>query len=325
VKLLVTGAAGFIGSNFVRCLLTDTYPAHSATSVTVLDKLTYAGVRENLDPVAENPRYSFVEGDICDGDLLADLVPGHDAIVHFAAESHVDRSISGASDFVLTNVLGTQKLLQAAVDAHVGRFLHVSTDEVYGSIAEGSWTEDESLLPNSPYSASKASSDLLARSYHRTFGLDVVITRCSNNYGPYQFPEKVIPLFITNLMDSHQVPLYGDGLNVRDWLHVDDHCRGIQLVLDGGRAGEIYNIGGGTELTNKELTFRLLAAMGTGEQMIQPVEDRKGHDRRYSVNISKISEELGYEPSVDFESGLARTIEWYRDHETWWRPLKGDA
>ena len=325
MKLLVTGAAGFIGSNFVRRLLSGDYPNHTGSSVTVLDKLTYAGVRQNLDPIADYPRYRFVQGDICDGDLLADLVPGHDAIVHFAAESHVDRSITGASDFVLTNVLGTQKLLQAALDARVGRFVHVSTDEVYGSIDEGSWTEDEPLLPNSPYSASKASSDLLARSYHRTFGLDVVITRCSNNYGPYQFPEKVIPLFVTNLMDGQQVPLYGDGLNVRDWLHVDDHCRGIQLVLDGGRAGEIYNIGGGTELTNRELTYQLLAAMGAGQQMIRLVEDRKGHDRRYSVDISKISAELGYKPEVPFDAGLAQTIQWYHDNEAWWRPLKGHA
>lgn len=318
----MTGAAGFIGSNFVRRMLTGAYPGHPDTAVTVLDKLTYAGVRANLDPVAGSPRLRFVQGDICDGALLADLVPGHDAIVHFAAESHVDRSISGASDFVLTNVLGTQKLLQAALDAGVGRFVHVSTDEVYGSIDQGSWTEDRPLQPNSPYSASKASSDLLARSYHRTFGLDVVITRCSNNYGPYQFPEKVIPLFVTNLMAGQRVPLYGDGLNVRDWLHVDDHCRGIQLVLDGGRAGEIYNIGGGTELTNLELTRRLLRAMHAEDDMVQPVADRKGHDRRYSVDIGKISAELGYAPQVDFESGLAQTIEWYRAHEDWWRPLK---
>lgn len=325
MRLLVTGAAGFIGSNFVRRMLTDAYPRHADTTVTVLDKLTYAGVRANLDPVAGSERYSFVEGDICDGDLLADLVPGHDAIVHFAAESHVDRSITGASDFVLTNVLGTQKLLQAALDAGVERFVHVSTDEVYGSIDEGSWREDFPLAPNSPYSASKASSDLLARSYYRTFGLDVVITRCSNNYGPYQFPEKVVPLFVTNLMDGLPVPLYGDGLNVRDWLHVDDHCRGIQLVLDGGRAGEIYNIGGGTELTNKDLTYKLLDAMGAGEDMIRPVADRKGHDRRYSVDIGKISSELGYKPSVRFNDGLAETIAWYRDNEAWWRPLKGTS
>ena len=325
MRILVTGAAGFIGSHFVRRMLTGAYPGHDETSVTVLDKLTYAGVRANLDQVAQSPRYTFVEGDICDGDLLADLVPGHDAIVHFAAESHVDRSITGASDFVLTNVLGTQKLLQAALDAGIGRFVHVSTDEVYGSIDVGSWPEDQPLAPNSPYSASKASSDLLARSYFRTFGLDVVITRCSNNYGPYQFPEKVIPLFVTNLMDGLRVPLYGDGQNVRDWLHVDDHCRGIALVLDGGRAGEIYNIGGGTELTNKELTYKLLAAMGAGEDMIEPVADRKGHDRRYSVDISKISAELGYHPEVDFEAGLADTIAWYRGNEVWWRPLKEGA
>ncbi len=325
MNLLVTGAAGFIGSNFVRRMLTGAYPGHSSTNITVLDKLTYAGVRANLDPVSDSPRFTFVEGDICDGSLLAEVLPGHDAVVHFAAESHVDRSITGASDFVLTNVLGTQRLLQAALDAGVSRFLHVSTDEVYGSIDAGSWGEDAPLLPNSPYSASKASSDLLVRAYHRTFGLDVVITRCSNNYGPYQFPEKVIPLFVTNLMDDRPVPLYGDGLNVRDWLHVDDHCRGIQLVLDGGRAGEVYNIGGGTELTNRELTDRLLEAMGAGEQMVQPVADRKGHDRRYSVAIDKISTELGYQPQVDFATGLADTINWYRTNEKWWRPLKGTS
>ncbi len=322
MRILVTGAAGFIGSNYVRRMLTGAYPGHEDTEVTVLDLLTYAGTLTNLAPVADNPRFRFVEGDIRDGDLLADLVPGHDAIVHFAAESHVDRSITGAADFVLTNVLGTQKLLQAALDAGTGKFVHVSTDEVYGSIDEGSWTEDRPLEPNSPYSASKASSDLLARAYHRTFGMHVCVTRCSNNYGPHQFPEKVIPLFVTNLMDGKKVPLYGDGLNVRDWLHVDDHCRGIQLVLDGGRPGEIYNIGGGTELTNKELTGELLEAMGVGWEMVEPVADRKGHDRRYSVDIGKISAELGYEPQVPFSQGLADTIDWYRSNEAWWRPLK---
>lgn len=322
MRLLVTGAAGFIGSNYVRRLLQGAYPGHEDTEVTVLDKLTYAGTLTNLTEVADNPRYSFVQGDICDGDLLASLVPGHDAVVHFAAESHVDRSITGAADFVLTNVLGTQKLLQASLDAGVNKFVHVSTDEVYGSIDEGSWDEERPLLPNSPYSASKASSDLVARAYARTFGMDVNITRCSNNYGPHQFPEKVIPLFVTNLMDGKKVPLYGDGLNVRDWLHVDDHCRGIHMVLEGGRPGEIYNIGGGTELTNKELTGLLLEAMGVGWEMVEPVEDRKGHDRRYSVDISKISAELGYQPQVPFADGLAATVQWYRDNEAWWRPLK---
>jgi dTDP-glucose 4,6-dehydratase len=325
VRILVTGAAGFIGSNFVRRMLQGSYPAFADADVTVLDKLTYAGNIANLDPVADSPRYRFVEGDICDPALLAEVVPGHDAVVHFAAESHVDRSITGAADFVLTNVLGTQQLLQASLNADVDRFVHVSTDEVYGSISEGSWPEDWPLQPNSPYSASKAGSDLIARSYARTFGMDVRITRCSNNYGPYQFPEKVIPLFVTNLMDGLPVPLYGAGLNIRDWLHVDDHCNGIQLVLDAGRAGEVYNIGGGTELTNKELTFMILEAMGYGEEMVKRVEDRKGHDLRYSVDISKISAELGYTPAVPFAQGLAETIEWYQTNEDWWRPLKAST
>lgn len=303
-------------------MLEGSYPAFADAEVTVLDKLTYAGNLANLEPVSGSPRYTFVEGDICDAGLLAELMPGHEAVVHFAAESHVDRSITGAADFVLTNVLGTQQLLQAALNCDVARFVHVSTDEVYGSIEVGSWPEDHPLLPNSPYSASKASSDLIARSYHRTFGLDVRITRCSNNYGPYQFPEKVIPLFVTNLMDGQPVPLYGSGTNVRDWLHVDDHCNGIQMVLDRGRAGEVYNIGGGTELTNVELTERILAAMGAGEEMIKRVADRKGHDLRYSVDITKIHNELGYSPQVPFDQGLAETIDWYRTNEAWWRPLK---
>jgi len=323
MRILVTGGAGFIGSNYVRHLVTGDY--EDSADVTVLDKLTYAGNMANLTPVADSENFRFVHGDICDGDLLAELMPGHDAVVHFAAESHVDRSITGASEFVVTNVLGTQKLLQAALDNNVGTFVHVSTDEVYGSIDEGSWPEDFPLQPNSPYAASKASSDLVARSYGRTFGMDVRITRCSNNYGPYQYPEKVIPLFVTNLMDGLKVPLYGDGLNVRDWLHVDDHCRGIQLVLTGGRPGEVYNIGGGTELTNRELTELLVEAMGRDWDSVQPVEDRKGHDRRYSVDISKISRELGYRPEVPFAQGLADTIDWYRTHEQWWRPLKGRA
>jgi dTDP-glucose 4,6-dehydratase len=322
VKILVTGGAGFIGSNYVRRQLADAYPETIGVEVTVLDKLTYAGTLTNLEEVLDSPRYRFVEGDICDRDLVGDLMPGHDAVVHFAAESHVDRSITGAADFVLTNVLGTQTLLQAALDAGVGKFVHVSTDEVYGSIVSGSWDEARPLEPNSPYSASKAGSDLLARAYGRTFGMDVSITRCSNNYGPHQFPEKVIPLFVTNLMDGLPVPLYGEGRNVRDWLHVDDHCRGINLVLAKGRAGETYNIGGGTELTNVELTERLLAAMGVGWEMVRRVEDRKGHDLRYSVDITKIAGELGYAPEVPFEQGLAETIAWYRANEAWWRPLK---
>ena len=322
MKILVTGAAGFIGSNYVRQQLADAYPETVGAEVTVLDKLTYAGTLTNLAAVADSPRYEFVEGDICDADLVRELVPGHDAVVHFAAESHVDRSITGAADFVLTNVLGTQNLLQASLDAGVGKFVHVSTDEVYGSIESGSWDEERPLEPNSPYSASKAGSDLLARAYARTFGMDVSITRCSNNYGPHQFPEKVIPLFVTNLMDGLQVPLYGEGKNVRDWLHVDDHCRGINLVLAKGRAGETYNIGGGTELTNVELTELLLAGMGVGWEMVRRVEDRKGHDLRYSVDISKIASELGYEPQVPFGQGLADTIDWYRNNEAWWRPLK---
>jgi dTDP-glucose 4,6-dehydratase len=243
-------------------------------------------------------------------------------VVHFAAESHVDRSISGARTFFETNVIGTQTLLESARRHQVERFVHVSTDEVYGSIAEGSWREDHILEPNSPYSSSKAGSDLAALAYHRTYGLHVNVTRCSNNYGLRQFPEKVIPLFVTNLMDGHKVPLYGDGLNVRDWLHVDDHCRGILLVLEGGRAGEIYNIGGGTELTNKELTYRLLQLCERSDDSIEPVADRLGHDRRYSVDCSKIRNELGYTPQVPFDDGLAGVVQWYFDNETWWRPLK---
>jgi len=323
MRVLVTGGAGFIGSHYVRELVSGSYPAFAGAEVVVLDKLTYAGSETNLAPVAG--KFEFVRGDICDPEVVAGQMRGTDVVVHFAAESHVDRSITGSADFVLTNVLGTQNLLQGALNAGVGRFVHVSTDEVYGSIEDGSWSETQILEPNSPYSASKASSDLLARAFHRTHGLPVSITRCSNNYGPYQFPEKVIPLFVTNLIDGKKVPLYGDGLNVRDWLHVDDHCRGIQLVAEGGRPGEIYNIGGGTELTNRELTEKLLAATGRDWSSVEPVQDRKGHDRRYSVDISKISAELGYKPQVDFAAGLADTVEWYRDNRAWWEPLKERA
>jgi dTDP-glucose 4,6-dehydratase len=325
MRILVTGGAGFIGSEYVRLLLGGSLPGIEATGVTVLDKLTYSGNLENLLPIADDPRYAFVEGDICDADLVRELLPGHDAVVHFAAETHVDRSINGAGAFITTNVLGTQILLDAAVAAGVGRFLHVSTDEVYGTIEEGSWTETWPLEPNSPYSASKAGSDLLALAFHRTHALDVVVTRCSNNYGHYQFPEKVIPLFLTNLLDGRRVPLYGDGGNIRDWLHVSDHCRGIHLALSHGRAGEVYNIGGGTELTNKELTGLLLETCGHGWDQVDYVEDRKGHDRRYSIDIGKISTELGYTPQVSFAEGLAQTVAWYRDNREWWAALKKKA
>ncbi|WP_030437041.1 dTDP-glucose 4,6-dehydratase [Actinoplanes subtropicus] len=323
MQIFVTGGAGFIGSAYVRALLQDEFAGAAGATVTVLDLLSYSGNRENL-PMTDS-RLRFVRGDITDSRLLRELLPGHDAIVHFAAESHVDRSITGALPFVTTNVLGTQTLLDEARAAGVGRFLHVSTDEVYGSIEEGSWTEEWPLVPNSPYAASKASSDLMALAAHRTHGMDVVVTRCSNNYGPHQFPEKVIPLFVTNLMDGKQVPLYGDGGNIRDWLHVSDHCRGIQLALEKGRSGEVYNIGGGTELSNRELTERLLEASGAGWEMVRPVADRKGHDRRYSLDITKIKNELGYAPQVTLEQGLADTVAWYRANRAWWEPLKDRA
>jgi dTDP-glucose 4,6-dehydratase len=325
MKLLVTGGAGFIGSNFVRMALTDKFPEFSVEQLTVLDLLTYAGDEENLKPIASDKRYKFVKGDIRVLELAKKLMQDADQVVHFAAESHVDRSIEGGSEFVSTNVMGTQVLLDAAKSSNIKRFVHVSTDEVYGSISEGSWPEDHPLLPNSPYSASKAGSDLLVRAYNRTHKLDTVITRCSNNYGQYQFPEKVMPLFITNIIEGKKVPLYGNGLNVRDWLHVDDHCRGIALALTKGRAGEVYNIGGGTELTNVELTHKILKAMGVGEEFIQPVEDRKGHDLRYSVDISKINKELGYSPQVNFEEGLEQTINWYKNNEAWWKKHKQSA
>jgi dTDP-glucose 4,6-dehydratase len=322
MRILVTGGAGFIGSHYVRRTLAGAYPAFSDAHVTVLDLLSYAGTLTNLAEVQHSPRYRFVHGDIRDAGLVDRVTAGMDLVVHFAAESHVDRSITGASDFVSTNVGGTQTLLQAACEQGVRTFVHVSTDEVYGSIAEGSWSEDHVLEPNSPYAASKAGSDLIARSYHRTHGLDVRITRCSNNYGSHQFPEKVIPLFVTNLLDGRRVPLYGDGENVRDWLHVEDHCRGIALVAERGRPGEIYNIGGGTELSNRELTGRLLAATGRDWSMVEQVADRLGHDRRYSVSTAKIARELGYAPTVPLDEGIAATVAWYRDNRGWWEPLR---
>ena len=325
MKILVTGGAGFIGSNFVRMALTDKFPDFKVDKLIVLDLLTYAGDKDNLKLIENDSRYQFVQGDIRDLNLAQKLMNEVEFVVHFAAESHVDRSIEGGSEFVSTNVMGTQVLLDAARSSKIKRFLHVSTDEVYGSISQGSWPEDHPLLPNSPYSASKAGSDLLVRAYNRTHKLDTIITRCSNNYGHYQFPEKVIPLFITNILEGKKVPLYGNGSNIRDWLHVDDHCRGIALALTKGKSGEVYNIGGGTELTNLELTHKILKAMNVGEEFIQPVEDRKGHDLRYSVDITKISNELGYSPQVNFDQGLLETINWYKNNESWWKKHKNNA
>ena len=321
--MLVTGGAGFIGSHYVRTMLSGGYPGFEDAQVTVLDALTYAGNLANLAPVADGERYRFVRGDICSPDDLAAVVPGHDYVVNFAAETHVDRSISGAAPFVTTNVVGAHQVFEAALRAGVRRVLHVSTDEVYGSIEQGSWTEDSVLEPNSPYSAAKAGGDLLARAYARTHGLDVVVTRCSNNYGPYHYPEKVVPLFITNLLDGGTVPLYGEGANVRDWLFVDDHCRGLQVALEKGAPGEVYNIGGGHELSNRELTEHLLRATGRDWSAVEQIVDPRGggHDFRYSVDWSKIAG-LGYAPRTSFADGLALTVEWYRTHRDWWEPLK---
>jgi dTDP-glucose 4,6-dehydratase len=321
MRYFITGGAGFIGSHFVRMLLN--LDSNSVEKVTVFDQFTYSGNPANVAEFLENPKFHLITGDICDSPLVKASLTDHDIVVHFAAESHVDRSISGASDFVQTNIVGVQVLLDAIKESgRLIRFLQVSTDEVYGSIEKGSWTEESPLLPNSPYSASKASGELLARSYNRTHGMDVVITRCSNNYGTHHFPEKLIPLFITNLIEGKKVPVYGTGENVRDWLHVDDHCRGIYSVLMNGHSGEVYNIGGGRELTNNAITSLILEAMGADESSIEYVEDRKGHDLRYSVDWTKINQELGYEPQVKFEDGLKETIQWYRDNEAWWKPLK---
>ena len=320
----MTGGAGFIGSHYVRTVLADGYPQFAGADVTVLDKLTYSGNMANLTAVAGHPRLSFLQGDICDPQLLAKLVPGHDVVLNFAAETHVDRSISGAAPFVATNVSGVQALMQACMDADVRRVVQVSTDEVYGSIAAGSWTESSPVDPNSPYSAAKAGGDMIAQAYHRTHGLDVVITRCCNNYGPYQYPEKVIPLFITNLLDGGKVPLYGDGGNVREWIHVDDHCRGIQLAAERGEAGHVYHIGGDVELVNKELTSRLLDACGAGWESVEYVADRKGHDRRYSLDDSALRT-LGYQPRISFADGLDATVRWYAENRAWWEPLKQAA
>ncbi len=317
MRLLVTGGCGFIGSNFIRAVL----EGHAEDEVLNLDKLTYAGNPENLRGVEGDARYSFLRGDICDADDVARAFAwGPEAVVNFAAETHVDRSILSPETFVRTDVLGTCRLLEGAREAGI-RFLHVSTDEVYGSISEGSFTEESPLRPNSPYAASKAGADLLVRSYVRTYGIDAVIVRSSNNYGPYQYPEKVIPLFVTNLLQGRKVPLYGEGANVRDWLYVGDNCRAIDLVLRGGAPGEAYNVGAGQEKTNLELTLAILDILGVGEESIERVPDRLGHDFRYSVDSSKLRE-LGWSPRVDFEGGLRETVHWYRDNAAWWEAIK---
>lgn len=318
MRLLVTGGAGFIGSHYVRTLLNGGYEGYEDARVTVIDTLTYSG---NPDNLPDHPRLEFVHGDICDRPLLLDLLTGHDAVVHFAAESHVDRSLVSADAFMRTNVQGTQRLLSACAQRNIPRVVHVSTDEVYGSVEHGAWTEEHPLLPNSPYAASKAASDLVARAYGRTHGLDLSVTRCCNNYGPRQYPEKLVPLFITRLLEGLPVPLYGDGLQSREWLHVDDHCRAVQTVLNEGEADEIYNVGSGIELTNVSLTERLLDLCDASPSLMRYVADRKGHDRRYALDTRKIREQLGFAPKVDFGTGLARTVDWYRSHPGWWKPI----
>jgi dTDP-glucose 4,6-dehydratase len=317
-EVLVTGGAGFIGSNFVRYAL----GAHADWHVTTLDKLTYCGRRENLHDVMDSPRHTFVHGDICDAAIAAPLVQAADLVVHFAAETHVDRSLQSAGEFIRTDVFGTFVLLEAARQApHLRRFVQISTDEVYGSVPSGASRETDELRPRNPYSASKAGADRLAYSYFATYQVPVIVTRASNNYGPYQFPEKVIPLFITNAFEDQPLPLYGDGLNVRDWLHVDDHCRAIDLVIDRGTAGEVYNVGGGNEVTNVDLTHRILDLAGKPPSLIRPVADRLGHDRRYALDTTKLRG-LGWEPAQAFADGLAATVAWYRDHAWWWGPIK---
>jgi dTDP-glucose 4,6-dehydratase len=319
LKILVTGGAGFIGSNFVKRQLKEN--PLGISEIIVLDKLTYAG---NLGNFAQKERelFEFIEGDICDVAVTEAIIKKVDHIVNFAAESHVDRSLVNASSFVTSNILGTQVLLENSRRHGIEKFVQVSTDEVYGSIAAGSWDEDFPLLPNSPYSASKASADLLVRSYQKTFGLNTNVTRCSNNFGPYQYPEKLIPLFVTNLIQNKKVPMYGSGSNIREWIHVEDHCRGIELVISNGKSGEIYNIGSGNEMTNLELAKLILKEMNEDESRIEFVDDRKGHDFRYSVSYEKISRELGFVPQIDFLSGLRSTVDFYKEESSWWIPLK---
>ncbi|HET8578304.1 MAG TPA: dTDP-glucose 4,6-dehydratase [Methylomirabilota bacterium] len=320
MKILVTGGAGFIGSNFIRHALS----AHPEDAVVNLDKLTYAGNLENLRDIESNARYRFVKGDICDATVVREAMRGVDAVAHFAAETHVDRSNAGADDFLRTNVAGTHTLLEAARELKVSRFLAVSTDEVYGSVPQGYSREGDALNPSNPYSASKAAADLLARAFWITHRLPVVITRSSNNFGPYQFPEKVIPLFVTNALEGKPLPLYGDGKNVRDWLYVLDNCAAIDLVLRKGADCEIYNIGGGTEVENVALTRQILRLLGKPESFITPVADRPGHDRRYALDSSKVHA-LGWTPGHSFAAALEATVEWYRTHEAWWKPIKSGA
>jgi dTDP-glucose 4,6-dehydratase len=315
LKIIVTGGAGFIGSHFIRKLLQDS----TSYSVVAIDSLTYAGNRRNLEDLLELPNFSFLHRDICDPNLPNEIFFDADSIVNFAAESHVDRSINSSSEFVNSNIVGTHNLLKKSYEAGISKFLQVSTDEVYGSISSGSWDEESKLLPNSPYAASKASADLLVRSFNKTYGLHTNITRCSNNFGTHQYPEKLIPVIINNLLSGKSIPIYGDGLNKRDWLHVQDHCDAIELVLLQGSPGEIYNIGGGTEITNLELTKRIVAAMGMSEDRISFVEDRKGHDFRYSVAFKKIQNELGYAPSRKLNDSLEGIIDWYRENQDWWK------
>ena len=317
MRIVVTGGAGFIGSNFVRYLLGK----YDDLQVVNLDKLTYAGNLENLRDVEDDARYAFVKGDICDAAVVRATLDGADAVVNFAAETHVDRSISGPQDFISTDVLGTHTLLEAVRELDVKRYLQISTDEVYGSTETGSFTEESDLAPSSPYSASKAGADLLVLAYHRTYGAPVLITRSSNNYGAWQYPEKIIPLFITNAIDEQALPVYGDGLNVRDWLHVDDNCSAIDLVLREGALGEVYNIGGGNEVQNLTLTGQILELLGKRPELIRFVSDRPGHDRRYSINCGKLRA-LGWSPATTFEAGLASTVSWYSNNPAWWRTLK---
>lgn len=319
MRVLVTGGAGFIGSNFVRGVLNGEF--QDISSIKVLDKLTYAGSLTNFSS-AELSSFEFIEGDICSPETVDQSIKNVDVVVNFAAESHVDRSIAGSRQFFLSNTLGVQTLLDSARKVELSTFVQISTDEVYGSIPSGSWPESDPLQPNSPYAASKASAELICQSYTKTYGMDIRVTRCSNNYGPYQFPEKIIPLFVTNLIDGLQIPLYGDGKNVRDWLHVFDHCAAIYKVIKNGKAGEVYNIGGGIELSNEQLTFQILSHLNFGVEKIKYVEDRLGHDVRYSVNATKIKNELGFEPKVDWVDGLSSTVEWYQRNQSWWRPLK---